>query len=131
MRCFMKKLIVLLFSLLVISGCTQQESQVQQLNSNQAFEKANQQQNIIIVDVRTIAEYNEGHIVGSINVPLDQIKATIGDSIESKDTPLFVVCRSGNRSAQAQSMLLSMGYTDVTDIGSVFDWPVELKVINP
>jgi rhodanese-related sulfurtransferase len=127
----MKKLIVLLFSLLVISGCTQQESQVQQLNSNQAFEKANQQQNIIIVDVRTVAEYNEGHIADSINVPLDQLKANIGDSIESKDTPLFVVCRSGNRSAQAQSMLLSMGYTDVTDIGSVFDWPEELKVINP
>lgn len=127
----MKKSWIIIIAVLLISGCTQQESQVQKLDSIQAFEMSSQQSEIIIVDVRTVAEYNQGHILDSINVPLDQIRDTMEDVIESKNTPIFVVCRSGNRSAQAQSMLQSMGYTDVIDIGSVFEWPETLVVPNP
>lgn len=127
----MKKIWIIIIAFLFISGCTQQESQVQKLDSIQAFEMSSQQSEIIIVDVRTVAEYNQGHILDSINVPLDQIRNTMEDVIESKNTPIFVVCRSGNRSAQAQSMLQSMGYTDVIDIGSVFEWPEALVIPNP
>lgn len=127
----MKKSWIIVIAVLLFSGCTQQESQVQKLDSIQAFEMSSQQSEIVIVDVRTEAEYNQGHIQNSINVPLDQIRTTMEGIIESKNTPIFVVCRSGNRSAQAQTMLQSMGYTDVIDIGSVFEWPETLIISNP
>ncbi len=127
----MKKSWIIVMALLLFSGCTRQESQVQKLDSIQAFEMSSQQSEIVIVDVRTEAEYNQGHIQNSINVPLDQITTTMEDIIESKKTPIFVVCRSGNRSAQAQTMLQSMGYTDVIDIGSVFEWPETLIISSP
>ena len=54
----------------------------------------------VLLDVRTPAEYRDGHIPKSINVPLQNID-TIISVISEKDTPLFVYCYSGGRSQQA------------------------------
>ena len=54
----------------------------------------------VLLDVRTPQEYREGHIPGSINIPLQQLDKAI-DAYENKDVPLFVYCHSGARSRQA------------------------------
>ena len=72
----------------------------------------------VLLDVRTPEEYEEGHIPGSKNVPLQQLEkaaAVAGD----KDTPLFVYCYSGSRSRQAAGILKRMGYTKVNNIGGI------------
>ena len=71
-----------------------------------------------ILDVRTPQEYQEGHIPGSRNVPLQ----TLGDvktAAKEMDAPLFVYCYSGSRSAQAVKGLKKMGYTNVKNIGGI------------
>lgn len=72
----------------------------------------------VLLDVRTPEEYAEGHIEGSKNIPLQNIE-TAELIIKDKETPLFVHCRSGARSAQATGILKRMGYTNVEDIGGI------------
>ena len=62
----------------------------------------------IIVDVRSVGEYREGHIAGSLNIPLDQIKNKLAD-LKKKNKPVITCCRSGSRSAMAKSALQSAG----------------------
>ncbi len=64
--------------------------------------------NAIVIDVRTVSEYRDGHVKNSINIPLDNIFSKIND-IKRLEKPIIVCCRSGMRSAQAASILKSHG----------------------
>ncbi len=74
--------------------------------------------NAVLIDVRTEDEYKSGHIEGSINIPLQNI-SDVQNRIKELNTPIFVHCLSGGRSAKAASALKSMGYTNVTNIGGI------------
>ena len=64
------------------------------------------------LDVRTVAEYSEGHIPGSINVNvLDDAFEAVADSVLQKDKPVAVYCRRGKRSKKAADLLSKKGYT--------------------
>ncbi len=62
----------------------------------------------LIVDVRTASEFNSGHIGGSVNIPVDQIKTKVKD-LKSKNKPVITCCRSGNRSGVAKNILQAAG----------------------
>jgi rhodanese-related sulfurtransferase len=62
----------------------------------------------VIIDVRTAGEFQQGHIKGSKNIPLDTIFAK-ASSIKNMNKPVIVCCRSGMRSAQATSILKKIG----------------------
>ncbi len=79
------------------------------------------------MDVRTPSEYRNGHIEGSVNFPLDRIM-DVADAIGDKDTPIFVYCHSGARSAQATTLLNRMGYKNVRNIGGIVNY--KEKVVN-
>lgn len=64
--------------------------------------------NAIIIDVRTVGEFKDGHIKNSKNIPLDVISNKIED-IKKLNRPVIVCCRSGMRSAQANSILKNNG----------------------
>lgn len=72
----------------------------------------------LLLDVRTPQEYREGHIPGSVNLPLQALDNG-PEIIENEDTPIFVYCRSGNRSRQAAFILGEMGYSHVKNIGGI------------
>lgn len=72
----------------------------------------------VLLDVRTTEEYRDGHIDGSVNVPLDRI-SSIENIVQNKSTPLYVHCYSGSRSGQAVAYLKQMGYTSVKNIGGI------------
>ena len=72
----------------------------------------------VLLDVRTPQEYQEGHIPGSKNVPLQTIDK-ISSVADNKNIPLFVYCYSGGRSRQAATALGQMGYTNVRNIGGI------------
>ena len=75
----------------------------------------------VLLDVRTPAEYREGHIPNSKNIPL-QVIDKAEHIADHKDTPLFVYCYSGARSNQAVAALRRMGHTNVTNIGGISAW---------
>ena len=70
-------------------------------------------QGALVVDVRTLPEWNEGH-GPSLFIPLDQLQARLVEL--PKDKPVLMVCRSGARSGQAANWLRSMGY-DAHNLG--------------
>ena len=74
-----------------------------------------------LIDVREEDEYAAGHIPASINIPLSKIESAQGE-ITDLDTPLFVYCRSGNRSGQAVAWLKQAGYSKVKNIGGIADY---------
>lgn len=69
-----------------------------------------------LVDVRTLAEFAEGHVNGSVNIPLDQVQNQLA-KFKNKEN-IVVFCRSGNRSGQAKSILEQNGFTNVTNGGT-------------
>ena len=77
--------------------------------------------NGILLDVRTAQEYAQGHIPGSRNIDVQSIKKA-KSVITDLRTPLFVYCHSGARSSSAVSVLKSMGYTNVNNIGGIMGY---------
>ena len=85
---------------------------------NAGVAEYNLTEHAVLLDVRTPEEYRNGHIPGSCNVPLQAIDE-IESIVEDMETPLFVYCRSGNRSGQAMAILRDMGYRNVKNIGGI------------
>lgn len=75
----------------------------------------------LLLDVRTPQEYREGHVPGSINLPLQEIEGA-GRVIPDKETPVFLYCRSGARSGEATRFLEQMGYSKVKNIGGIISY---------
>jgi phage shock protein E len=69
-----------------------------------------------IIDVRTKAEFQQGHVRNSINIPLDRLSDNLKKLDKSK--PVITCCASGMRSASARSILKSHGFTEVHNGGS-------------
>lgn len=75
----------------------------------------------LLVDVRTPAEYQTAHAVGSKNYPLQTLQA--GSSVGgNKDMPIYVYCHSGARAGIAKKILVGQGYKKVVNIGSLRKW---------
>lgn len=80
----------------------------------------------VLLDVRTKDEYRSGHVPGSKNIDVGEIERA-ASLVSDKATPLFVHCLSGARSGRAVSVLKSMGYISVKNIGGInaYRGPVE------
>lgn len=78
---------------------------------------------IILLDVRTMAEYLDNHIPKSISLPLNEIATEAPRKLPDKEAEIFVYCQSGSRSIRAAKMLLKMGYSRVYNLGGIVRWP--------
>lgn len=81
----------------------------------------------IILDVRTKAEYESGHIKGAVNVPNEEIYDEEILDIDF-DTLIFVYCRSGHRSLNASAKLGLIGYTNIYEFGGINTWKYEIEI---
>lgn len=79
----------------------------------------------VLLDVREEDEYEEGHVPGSVNLPLSRI-AEAEKVLTDKTAKLYVYCRSGARSAKACMVLKEAGY-DAVNIGGMLDYTGEVK----
>ncbi|MCJ7735069.1 MAG: rhodanese-like domain-containing protein [Anaerolineales bacterium] len=71
--------------------------------------------------MRTIEEWQAGHIPGAVLIPLDQLATRVGELPD--DDPILIYCRSGNRSLQAQNTLAEIGFSDLYSMdGGINDW---------
>ena len=80
-----------------------------------------QNKEAILIDVRTPAEYRDGHIPGVVNIPLDELEKRMGEV--PKDKKVVLICRTGNRSAQGTKRLRSKGFNNVyNSTGGMTTW---------
>ncbi|MFA6608673.1 MAG: rhodanese-like domain-containing protein [Candidatus Paceibacterota bacterium] len=68
---------------------------------------------MIIIDVRTKEEYEDGHVEGAINIPV-QIIETADIAGAELSEPIAVYCRSGGRASVAKEILTKRGFTNIT-----------------
>ena len=80
----------------------------------------------ILVDVRTPEEYAQGHLPGSLNIPLQNI-TQVEELVKDRDKPLFVYCHSGTRSRRAAGFFRKIGYEQVDDLGGIVQYSGELE----
>ena len=85
--------------------------------------------NVIVLDVRSQEEYDDGHIAGAIRLAYGEFPDKLESVLPDKDAVILVYCRSGNRSKTASDLLIEAGYTNVMDFGGIIDWPFE--VVRP
>ena len=76
-----------------------------------------------VVDVRTVREYETGHVPGAINIPLDELANRMSELDAHKGKDLAMICQSGRRSAKATTMLKDAGFEKVHNIeGGTGGW---------
>lgn len=73
-----------------------------------------------VLDVRQPDEYEDGHVPGAVLVPLDQLESRLDEV--PKDEHLYVICKSGGRSAAAVSLLTQAGYQATNVAGGTMGW---------
>ena len=117
-----KKIISLIVCILLLTACDGESISYKTITENEAMPLIENE--AIIIDVRTLDEYNTGHIVDAINIPVDNIGSVDYD----KDTVIIVYCASGVRSANAADALIDLGYTNVYNLdGGLINWGATLE----
>ncbi|MET8893881.1 rhodanese-like domain-containing protein [Streptomyces albogriseolus] len=74
----------------------------------------------VVVDVRNGGEYRSGHVPGARSAPLPHLPLILGEL--PKDRPVYVICQSGGRSAQATSLLRDLGHDAHSVSGGTAAW---------
>lgn len=79
------------------------------------------QVSFLLVDVRTPAEYEAGHIRGALLLPVDSLAEHLAEI--PKDRPVYVYCQAGARSSRAALLLTKYGYTRINNLqGGIAAW---------
>ena len=122
-----------LILLFLLTGCGEKtitadmENSYQQISQETAKQMMDEQ-TVIILDVREQDEYDGGHIVDAVLLPVGTIDAeTAAAVIPEKDSIVLVYCRSGNRSKTASAALVALGYTQIYEFGGINDWPYDIE----
>ena len=126
----MKKLIPILLSTLLFTGCASSNNQANTYRSitvDEAVDMMAQETGYIILDVRRPDEFAEGHIPGAINVANETIGTDEIPELPNKDQLIMVYCRSGRRSKEASEKLVKLGYTNIVEFGGILDWKGEIE----
>lgn len=94
----------------------------EQISPQEAKKRMDNEEDVIILDVRTQEEYDSGYIKNAVCLPNEDILSE-PDILPDKGQQILVYCRSGNRSKQAAQKLADMGYENVLEFGGILDWP--------
>ena len=90
---------------------TVKDANIQYVSMNDIEKIMNENENYIILDVRTIEEYNDNVV----------------NKLPNKEQLILIYCRSGNRSKQATIKLKDLGYLNLIEFGGIIDWPGEIE----
>lgn len=136
----MKKAVILLMLSLILVSCTSNNANevvetpvtedvivYKTIDPKTANENIDADETILVLDVRTQAEYDSGHIVGAMLLTLDLIEESIEGIYTDKDQVIYVYCRSGNRSEKASKIMNELGYKNVHDLGGITNWPYDTE----
>ncbi len=109
------------------SGCPSCPSaERQDISAAELQTMMNDGQPLVLVDVRTLSEFEAGHIPGSVNLPLSDIE-TWAETL-NQQTRTCCICGSGNRSRTAADALIAKGFPRVYNLlGGMNGWPGDIE----
>ena len=105
---------------------TEAKSKAPHISSQQLAGYVSGEEEFVLLDIRTEAEYEAGHIQGAQWFPRGKLEYYIQERIKNADSKIVLYCRTGGRSALATLTLKDMGYTNVVDLeGGFKEWVAE------
>lgn len=116
--------------LLVGIACSSQngkELEYEQISGEKAKKIMDEASEYTLIDARTQAEFDEGHLPGAILIPEYEISERAEKEIPQKERLILVYCRSGRRSKIAADELVRLGYSNVKEFGGIIDWKYEIE----
>ena len=118
----MKKIVLIVISIFLLVGCTSMTAGVTNMNVSE-FSAKIAEAGVVILDVRTPAEFAEGYIEGARLIDFQSGNFENEIATLDKNATYAVYCRSGNRSGQAVKVMQDAGFTNVFNMnGGVIDW---------
>lgn len=92
------------------------------VSCQQAVMKINRS-NAVVLDIRDKKDFDKGHIVDSIHIPIAKLGARVSELDKHKESPVIVACRLGQHAADAVKILKSAGFTQVMRLsGGITEW---------
>lgn len=124
----MRKLILLLALLAGVFACfSKNTNDPKKITAKKAYEMMQDGDPYILLDVRTLEEYEEGHIFNSLLLPYTELEAEASHKLPDQDVRILLYCRSGRRSAIAAETLANLGYQTIYDFGGILEWPYDIE----
>ena len=122
-------LLLIMMLAMTVAGCGDEGESLGyvQISTEEAVTMMAEQENYVILDVRTPEEYAERHIAGAVNLPNEEIGTEPIEELPDLDQLILVYCRSGNRSKQASEKLVKLGYTNVYEFGGINNWTGDVE----
>lgn len=108
-----------LFLAMLFAGCGGTSTHLEQ---DEAKKMMKSRSDILIVDVRTQAEYDKKHIPGAVLVPIEDLKKGDFSALPDKSKILLLYCWTGRRAEDATAILIAHGYTRIYEFGGLVDW---------
>jgi rhodanese-related sulfurtransferase len=124
------KLIISIISLISFVSTANAQTTFKTLTAADFDSKATATKNKIILDVRTLEEYQEGHLPNAVQI--DFRGSDFKDQVNrlDKTKPVFVYCKGGGRSASSCETLKDLGFKEVYNLqGGITDWKKAGKII--
>lgn len=122
----MNRILLFLVILLVVilTACGNSSEGYRNISSEEAKQLIDNKE-VVVLDVRTPEEYQEGHISNAKLIPLQELENKLNDL--NKEEAYLVVCRSGNRSTQASEILTNNGFDSIYNLsGGMNSWSYKI-----
>ena len=123
-------LVIYVISALIIVACNQKTiekttvKEFPNITVADVQKKINTKNNILLLDVRTVTEFDGplSHIAGVVLLPIQELEQRVDELNEHKEKEIIVICRSGNRSQTGTRILISHGFNAVNMLGVMEAW---------
>jgi len=119
-------LVIMLVLTGLLTACSHRGTNVwQTITATDARSMMGQNDNFILLDVRTEAEFQNFRIEGAVLIPYNEIANRALEELSDKGAIILVYCQSGRRSALAAASLVALGFSSVYDFGGIINWSYE------
>jgi len=93
------------------------------LSATMAIRLMNNNDDALIIDIRSVSEYKNGHIKGAKNTPLNEFAASLDGYAKFKDKPVLIYCNSGTTATRALKLLKKAGFENINNLeGGIAAW---------
>ena len=97
--------------------------EIRTINVHELKSKMDVDNNLCLIDVRELEEWQEIRIPGACHIPKDSISLQIEAHVNDKSLPIYLHCRGGVRSLYAAQCLLDLGYEEIYSVdGGIMEW---------
>jgi len=94
---------------------------IEYISAEEVYEIINSNEDYMILDVRTLDEFNQGHLEDAVHIPISELEDRLDEL--PQDRPMIVYCKAGTRSSTAANILIDNGFNMVFDMGGgILDW---------